>query len=345
MGEQTKLVLQLPDYENHRLVEMDMESYYSKLTFDKKPIINDNDPTKETEVSTEKFDFSCIKGLKEEKEKLMKLIKLQEKGHSGIISGVLLYGLPGCGKTALAQAFANQSERYFLQFSPADIQSTWIGQSQKNIKNIFEQAKIKSPSVLFIDELDSIAFSRGEQQAHTDQKATINQLLIEMNDIKSHDVIIIGATNNLSRIDMALKRSGRFDWKIPIFPPNEVEREELFRFYIDKTIKECESICDISIVLEDQDFKTLAKKSAQFTSSDIELVCSELKQSLLLEDFTSDLTIVNVLNALNDRRKQGLSITEDTVKSFINECNDLNVQNSKIEILKNDWKLKDIQLV
>ncbi|MEH2352401.1 ATP-binding protein [Nostoc sp.] len=91
---------------------------------------------------------------------------------------MLFYGLPGCGKTLLANAFANESGRYFFKFSPADIVSVWIGQSQKNIRDIFAQAKKKSPSLLFIDELDSIGFNCNEDNAHTDQKATINQLLI-----------------------------------------------------------------------------------------------------------------------------------------------------------------------
>jgi SpoVK/Ycf46/Vps4 family AAA+-type ATPase len=339
-GGATRLLLQIPDYEKHELIELDINESFIEQPFEQLPVTT-NSPSTEGKMK-EIFNFSSIKGLKEEKEKLMKLIKLHEKGHVGIISGVLFYGLPGCGKTALAQAFANQSERYFLQFSPADIQSMWIGQSQKNIKDIFEQAKLKSPSVLFIDELDSIAFSRNEQNAHTDQKATINQLLIEMNNIKGHDVIIIGATNMLSSIDMALKRSGRFDWKIPIFPPNELEREELFRYYINKTVEQCQGITDNSILLSDFDFRILARESAKFTSSDIELVCSEIKQSLILGDFSDHLRLEEIRNAVVYRRNQGLSITEDAVEKFIGECKQLNVQNSKLEFLKSEWNVREL---
>jgi SpoVK/Ycf46/Vps4 family AAA+-type ATPase len=200
----------------------------------------------------------------------------------------------------------------------------------------------KSPSVLFIDELDSLAFSRNEKNAHTDQKATINQLLIEMNNIKGHDVIIIAATNMLGSIDTALKRSGRFDWKILIFPPDELERTELFKHYLQKTMKECQGVTDIKMNINDNDFNILAKNSSGFTSSDIELVCSEIKQSLLLEDFSSDISLTQILVAIKDRRNQGLSITEKSVIDFVNECNELNLKNSKINFLIEEWQLTEL---
>ncbi len=82
-----------------------------------------------------------------------------------------------------------------------EISSMWLGQSKKNVRDIFTQARKKAPSVLFIDELDSIGFNRNNQHAHTDQKATINQLLIELNNIKDSDVIVIAATNYINGID------------------------------------------------------------------------------------------------------------------------------------------------
>jgi SpoVK/Ycf46/Vps4 family AAA+-type ATPase len=220
-----------------------------------------------------------------------------------------------------------------------------IGQTSKNIKDIFDQAKMKSPSVLFIDELDSIAFSRTEQHAHTDQKATINQLLMEMNNIKNHDVIVIGATNMLRGIDTAFKRSGRFDWKIPIFPPNEQERAELFRHYLSLTKKRCKEIMHITFELSEKDYIQLGKQSVGFTSSDIKLVCNEIRQAVLLEEVNHSLNSLDILLFVNQRKNQGLSLTKDDVIKFINEFEFLNVQSPKINFLKDEWGIKSKMFV
>lgn len=140
-GNAFQLLVMTPDYENHQLVQVLFDSInYPSLRYES----NKPEPSKLRRlplISKAKLDFSHVKGLREEKEKLSKLLKLQAKGLGSRVSGILLFGLPGCGKTLLANAFANESERYFFKFSPADIQSSWIGQSQKNIRDIFAQAK------------------------------------------------------------------------------------------------------------------------------------------------------------------------------------------------------------
>ncbi len=247
--------------------------------------------------------------------------------------------MPGCGKTLLANAFANESGRYFLKFSPADIQSMWIGQSQKNLKDIFSQAKKKSPSILFIDELDSIGFSRSELQAHTDQKATINQLLIELNNIGDSNVIVIAATNYLTGIDNALKRSGRLDWKIPIFPPDAAERVELFKHYLFKThINE-----NISLITEFArliDYEALGKHSIRLTPSDIDLVCKEIKNDILLDEISAELTTSDVIYYIDNIREGGLSLTESQVSQFINECKSSSIKSPKLRILRKEWDIE-----
>ncbi|MDZ8052570.1 MAG: AAA family ATPase [Aulosira sp. ZfuVER01] len=177
-----------------------------------------------------------------------------------------------------------------------------------------------------MDELDSIGFNRNEDNAHTDQKATINQLLIELNDLRNSDVIVIAATNYLSRIDSALKRSGRLDWKIPIFPPDESERRDLFKHYLAKI--------DFDQIIN---FEIIAEKSARFTSSDIELVCREVRNAILLEEISSSLTTSDIITYINKLQDGGLTLNEEQVKEFLEECKRLSVKNPKLESLKFEW--------
>ncbi|AFZ25113.1 AAA+ family ATPase [Cylindrospermum stagnale PCC 7417] len=325
-GDGFQIVVMAPDYEKYQLVPVSFDSIdYPSFEFAaKKPRLVQTYPI----AKQAKLNFNQVKGLNEEKEKLSKLLKLQSQGHKGSIGGILFYGLPGCGKTLMANAFANESGRYFFKFSPADIISMWIGQSQKNLRDIFAQAKKKAPSVLFIDELDSIGFNRNDDNAHTDQKATINQLLIELNNIKDSDVIVIAATNYLSGIDSALKRSGRLDWKIPIFPPDASERQELFKHYL--------SQIDINQLVN---FEILAEQSSRFTSSDIELVCREVSNSLFLDEINSALTTSDVITYINNLQDGGLSLTQEQVKEFLDECKRLSVKNPKLETLRREWGL------
>ncbi|MEH1776923.1 ATP-binding protein [Nostoc sp.] len=328
-GDRFQVVIMAPDYEKHHLVPVSFNSieYPSFKYVAKKSSLVQAYPIT-NRVKEFKLDFSQVQGLNEEKEKLTRLLKLQSKGYKSSIGGILFYGLPGCGKTLLANAFANESGRYFFKFSPADIVSVWIGQSQKNIRDIFAQAKKKSPSLLFIDELDSIGFNRNDDNAHTDQKATINQLLIELNNLQNSDVIVIAATNYLSGIDSALKRSGRLDWKIPVFPPNQVERIDLFKHYLSKI--------DMNQLMN---FEILADKSGRFTSSDIELVCREVRNAILLEEINSALTTSDVITYINNLQDGGLSLNEEQVKGFLEECKRMSVKNPKLETLKLEWGL------
>ena len=326
-GDSCQVVILAPDYENHDLVPIS----FSKIEY---PSFGFSNTQKIATVANRnkliiQNDFNYVKGLHEEKNKLKKILDLQQKGIKSGIKGILFFGLPGCGKTLLAKAFAHESGRYFFNFSPADIQSVWIGQSQKNIKDIFSQAKKKAPSLLFIDEIDSIGFSRDEVNAHTDQKATINQLLIEFGNIGSNDVIVIAATNYLSGVDLALRRSGRLDWKIPIFPPDKYERTELFRHYLMETEGNLDLI----------DYNILGEESVRFTSSDIQLVCKQIGISILLEEINPELTTSVILDDLNNIKNGGLTLSNESVEKFFNECQSLSINSLKIEALKNEWKL------
>lgn len=325
-----KLIVMAPDYESHQLIPVSFDALnYPSLQITPTGITAK--PTNENRRQAKLTSFADVAGLGEEKQKLQKILQLQERGHACNINGIIFYGLPGCGKTLLARAFASESERYFLQFSPADIKSVWIGQTQKNIQKIFSQAKRRCPSLLFIDELDSIGFSRNDPHAHTDQKATINQLLIELENLKNHDVLVIAATNYLSTLDGALKRSGRLDWKMPIFPPDQSERRAMYELYFS----------NLQIPFEDNliNFDEIAERSTRFTSSDIKAVCDALRMEVLLEEIKGSLTTSDVILHISQLQEGGLSLNQEQVSDFIFECERLGVKSSKLSVLKADWEL------
>lgn len=330
LNQSIQLRVMTPDYENHQLMPVSFDRIdYPSLQITPGRTIVETSPIHREKVTLK--SFSDVSGLEEEKKRLRQMLKLKDEGHSCNINGVIFYGLPGCGKTLLARAFANESERYFLKFSPADVQSVYIGQTQKNIQKIFSQAKRRCPSLLFIDELDSIGFSRNEMHAHTDQKATVNQLLIELENLKGHDVLVVAATNYLSKLDGALKRSGRLDWKIPIFPPDQSERKAMYKLYfLSLQIPFDESLINFDEVVE---------RSIRFTSSDIEAVCNALKMEVLLEEIKGSPTTSDLIFHVNQLQEGGLSLDQKQVEDFIAECKQLGVKSPKIEVLKADWGL------
>lgn len=340
-GSKIKIFIMMPDYENHRLLEVSFDKIRNP-SFEFYHVCNRNIEHKR-EIIKKKLDFKCVMGLNDEIKKLKSIIQLYDKYCKTGIKGILFFGLPGCGKTLLAEAFANESRRYFFKFSPADIISVWIGQTQKNIRDIFSQVKLKAlkaPSLLFIDELDSIGFSRDEFHAHTDQKASINQMLIELQNIKDHDVIVVAATNRLGGIDSALKRSGRLDWKIPIFPPADNERVEMFKYYLRLYSNELKDVDNISAELSKENFEEIGKVSSKFTSSDIELVCRELINDVLLEK--TNINTQTIIKYIENYKKGGLTLKPEDVKEFVRECSVLSIDSPKIKLLKDEWEIKDL---
>lgn len=325
-----------PDYNSLKLVEVDFSNIY-KLTFERGKSFFRPQMIEDYHTSNA-LTFDSVIGLNEEKKDLQKIIELQNRGYSSLIKGIIFFGLPGCGKTLLAKSFAAESERYFFSFSPSDIASGLIGIAQKRIAEIFSQVKAKSPSILFIDEIDSIAFSRNTHDtAHTDQKATINQLLIELNDIHENDddVIVIAATNRLNSLDPSLKRSGRFDRKIPILPPNMKERAELFEHYINclRNIKGLEDLDTSNI-----DYEKLGKKSFGFTSSDINAIINEIKIKLLIQDIDRIETERMLIDIEIFRETGQCSINKKMVEEFAEELLKNRYNTKKINAILNELK-------
>ncbi len=180
--------------------------------------------------------------------------------------GVLIYGPPGTGKTLLAKAVANESDSNFIAIKGPELLSKWVGESEKGVREVFRKARQTAPTVIFFDEIDSIASTRGG--GSTDSGVTqrvVNQLLTEIDGMEElQDVAIIAATNRVDIIDPALLRPGRFDRHVKVDDPDEEARLAIFKVHTQ----------DMPLA-DDVDLKYLAKNSGGYVGADIEAVCRE----------------------------------------------------------------------
>ena len=196
------------------------------------------DPVKEEELTATGVAYEDIGGLKEEIKKVREMIELPLK-HPELFDalgidppkGVLLYGPPGTGKTLLAKAVANESGANFLSIQGPEIMNKYYGESEAHLRQIFEEAETNSPSIIFIDELDSIASKRDETQGEVERRV-VAQLLTLMDGLQARgQVIVIAATNRPDAIDQALRRPGRFDREIEIGIPDRDGRKEVLQVH------------------------------------------------------------------------------------------------------------------
>src|SRR5512136_192201 len=185
-----------------------------------------------------RFSYEDIGGLKDELQRLRETIELPLR-HPELFQklgieppkGVLLYGPPGTGKTLIAKAVANESGAHFIHIAGPEVISKYYGESEQKLRDIFEEARENAPSIIFIDELDSIAPRREDVTGEVERRV-VAQLLTMMDGLEERgQVVVIGATNRVDAIDPALRRPGRFDREIEIGVPNEVDRAEILKIH------------------------------------------------------------------------------------------------------------------
>ncbi len=215
--------------------------------------------------------YEDIGGLKEEVKKVREMIEIPLKRPElfdklGIAppKGVLMHGPPGTGKTLLAKAVASESDAHFIAINGPEIMSKYVGGSEENLREYFEEAEENAPSIIFIDELDAIAPKREDTQGETERR-TVAQLLTLMDGLKSRgQVVVIGATNRPDSLDQALRRPGRFDREIEIGVPDAEEREEILEIHTRNMP-----------LAEDVDLHKIAGTTHGFVGADLESLCKE----------------------------------------------------------------------
>ncbi|MDC0571090.1 ATP-dependent zinc metalloprotease FtsH [Flavobacteriaceae bacterium] len=223
------------------------------------------------ETKTTFEDVAGLEGAKEEVQEIVDFLKNPEKYTAlggKIPKGALLVGPPGTGKTLLAKAVAGEAKAPFFSLSGSDFVEMFVGVGASRVRDLFKQAKEKSPSIIFIDEIDAIGRARGKSNfsgSNDERENTLNQLLTEMDGFGSNtNVIVLAATNRADVLDKALMRAGRFDRQIYVDLPDIRERREIFEVHL-KPLKKAKDL--------DTDF--LSKQTPGFSGADIANVCNE----------------------------------------------------------------------
>ena len=255
-------------------------------------------------------DVAGLEGAKEEVQEIVDFLKNPKKYTAlggKIPKGALLIGAPGTGKTLLAKAVAGEAKVPFYSLSGSDFVEMFVGVGASRVRDLFKQAKEKSPSIVFIDEIDAIGRARGKSNftgSNDERENTLNQLLAEMDGFGTNtNVIVVAATNRADVLDKALMRAGRFDRQIYVDLPDIRERKKIFEVHL-RPLKKASSV--------DVDF--LSKQTPGFSGADIANVCNEAaliaarknKKSVGKQDFLD--AVDRIVGGLEKKNK---IITED----------------------------------
>jgi transitional endoplasmic reticulum ATPase len=230
------------------------------------------------QVSEEKVRFSSIVGMEELKKTIrLKIIEpylnpgLFARFRMGSGGGLLLYGAPGCGKTMMARAVANECSAAFVPVGISDVLNMYVGESERNLAAMFDKARAQAPAVLFFDELDALAYARSKSQGNT-TRTVVNEFLSQLDGIgrENRGVLVLAATNMPWDVDGAMKRPGRFSRQIFVPPPDAAARAEMLRIKLTGVPVEVDLSLD-----------TLARRAEHYSGADIDGLIELAKESAL----------------------------------------------------------------
>ncbi|CAH2063952.1 unnamed protein product [Thlaspi arvense] len=241
---------------------------------------------REVILEVPKVNWEDVGGQKEVKNQLMEAVEWPQKYQDAFKrigtrppSGILMFGPPGCSKTLMARAVASEAGLNFLAVKGPELFSKWVGESEKAVRSLFAKARANAPSIIFFDEIDSLASIRGkENDGVSVSDRVMSQLLVELDGLHQRvGVTVIAATNRPDKIDSALLRPGRFDRLLYVGPPNEADREAILRIHLRKIP------CSSDICL-----KELASATKGCTGADISLICREAAMAALEESLEAE---------------------------------------------------------
>ncbi|RLE66693.1 MAG: AAA family ATPase [Thermoprotei archaeon] len=267
-----------------------------------------------------KVTYEDIGDLEEAKQKIREMVELPLK-HPELFKrlgidppkGILLYGPPGCGKTLLAKAVANETDAYFIAINGPEIMSKFYGESEQRLREIFEDAKEHSPAIIFIDEIDAIAPKREEVTGEV-EKRVVAQLLALMDGLEARgDVIVIGATNRPNALDPALRRPGRFDREIEIGVPDKQGRFEILQVHTRNMP-----------LADNVDLRRLAEITHGFVGADLAALCREaamkaLRRILAKIDLDKDEIPAEILEKLEVRMEDFMNAFREITPTALRE--------------------------
>jgi len=239
-----------------------------------------------------------------------------------MLNGMLLYGPPGCGKTFIAQKFADEVGYNFVMIKPSDLQSKYVNATQENIGKLFKEAEEKAPTIIFIDELDAIVPSR-EGELHQMHASAVNEVLAQMTNCGEKGIFVIGATNRPEKIDPAILRTGRLDKSVYLPPPDKKARSAMFKLYLkDRPI-------DLGL-----DYDKLASLTENYVSSDLKFLIDEASRKALK---TRGRITMSIFTEVISDNKPSVSLTEirkyEALKrQWDNEKQDLQTKNERPRI-------------
>jgi transitional endoplasmic reticulum ATPase len=277
---------------------------------------------REVMVQVPETTWEDIGGLEDTKERLREMVEWPqehperfERMGIDVPKGILLYGMPGTGKTLLAKAVANESNSNFISIKGPEVFSKYVGESEEAVRDIFKKARQVAPCILFIDEIDAIAPRRGSRNSDSGVgDRVVNQLLTELDGIESLEgVTVIAATNRPDMIDPAIMRPGRIDRNVEVQIPDLEARKKIFEVHTE------------DMPLDDSvDLDELAEMTEDYVGSDIESICREAGMKALRDDEDSDaVTMDNFREAIEDTRPTATDENKQMYRDMAQKMSDM----------------------